>query len=114
MEITLKKDQLAEPTPERLSQMQSMGMSTGNLGIQKIYIYLSQQLTAGQADELRALGVTVYPDSWIPPVGNHPAGFILADMPVGNLDALAAKDYIVMLDTAEKLLQPQSDLPKGS
>ena len=31
---------------------------------------------------------------------------------MNKLDQLAAKDYIIRLDTAEKQLQPQSDHPK--
>ena len=106
-QVALKQQQLASPTEERLGQMKSMGMRTEDLHSQRIYIYLPQQLTATQADELRALGITLYLDSWIPPVGNHPTGFILADMPVDKLNALASKDYIVKLDTAERKLELQ-------
>ena len=107
-QVALRQQQLASPTTERLAQMQLMGMRTENIGSQRIYIYLSQQPTATQADELRALGITLYLDSWIPPVGNHPMGFLLADMPVGKLNALAAKDYVLKLDTAETKMEPQS------
>ncbi len=107
LQIDLRQQELASPTAERLTQMQSMGMRTEDIGMQRIYIYLAQQLTTTQAGELRALGITLYMDSWIPPVGNHPTGFLLADMPVSKLDALAAKDYIVKLDTAETKVEPQ-------
>jgi hypothetical protein len=60
---------------------------------------------------LTGLGITIYPDSWIPPLANHPNGFVLADMPVDKLDALAAKDYVIKLDTAEQQLQPQNFSP---
>lgn len=107
-QVALRQQQLASPTAERLAQMQAMGMRTENLGVQRIFIYLSQPLNAQQTDELHALGITPYSDSWIPPVGNHPTGFILADMPVASLDALAAKDYVIKLDTAETKAEPQS------
>ena len=110
LQISLRKEQLASPTPERLAQMQAQGMNTAILGVQRIYLYVQQQLSPAQTSELQALGITVYLDSWIPPVGNNPNGFYLADLPVDKLDALAAKDYVVRLDTAEKSLQPQSDL----
>jgi hypothetical protein len=32
-------------------------------------------------------------------------------MPVDKLDALAAKDYVIKLDTAEQQLQPQNFSP---
>ena len=111
IQASLRKAQLASPTPERLAQMQSQGMNVSNLSIQRIYIYLKQPLTPSQTSELQSLGITVYLDSWIPPVGNNPEGFYLADVPVVKLDTLAAKDYVVRLDTAEKQLRPQSANP---
>jgi hypothetical protein len=108
LQIALRKQQLASPTQERLNQMQSMGMQTGNISMQRIYIYLAQQLTAGQQNELASIGITIYANSWIPPVANHPNGFILADMPVDKLDALIAKNYVISLDTAETRSEPQS------
>jgi hypothetical protein len=107
-QVSLRQQQLAHPTANRLAQMQSMGMQTKNVGIQTIYIYLSQQLSATQTVELNELGITLYQDSWIPPTGNHPTGFILADMPVDKLDMLAAKNYVIKLDTAETKAVPQS------
>ena len=110
-QVSLRRDQLASPTPERLAQMQGEGMNLANLSIQKVFIYLHQQLTASQAGELRETGITVYTESWIPPVGNNPDGFYLADMPLDKLEALAGKAYVTRLDTAEKRLQFQSDKP---
>lgn len=110
-QIDLRKKQLASPTPQRLAQIRSMGMYTTDIGIQRIYIYLKQQLTQAQITELQALGVNVYLNSWIPPAGNNPDGYYLSDLPVDKLDALAAKDYIIKLDTAERQLNPQPDKP---
>ena len=102
--------QQVRPTAEELGMMKAMGMRTENLGIQRIFIYLAQEPTADQIDELEAMGITPYPDSWIPPVGEYPTGFIVADMPINRLDELSAKDYVVRLDTAEQILEPQNDL----
>jgi len=108
LQIDLKEKQLAAPTPERLEQMKAMGMRTENLGMQRIFIHLAQEPTAQQIDELKAMGITPYSDSWIPAVGGHPTGFIVADMPVDKLDELAGKDYVVRLDTAEQVSEPQA------
>ena len=81
---------------------------------EKVFLYFTQKPTAVQLNELTAQGVTVYPDSWIPPVANHPTGFILADMPVDKLDVLAAKNYIVNLDTAEETATPQNDQARAA
>ena len=107
LQIDLREKQLAAPTAERLEQMKAMGMRTKNLGVQRIFIHLAQEPTAGQIDELEAMGITPYPDSWIPAAGGHPTGFMVADMPIEKLDELEGKDYVVRLDTAEQLLEPQ-------
>ena len=106
MQVDLRKEQIAEPTAERLRQMQALGIRTEDLASQRIFIHLSQELTQSQLEELQDLGITVYVDSWIPPVGVHPTGYILADMPVDKLYDLAARDYVIRLNTAEQLLQP--------
>jgi hypothetical protein len=115
LQVSLRKEQLTTPTQERLAQMRAQGMNVSNIGIQRIYIYLNQQLTPAHDSELRSMGITLYPNSWIPPAVNHPTGFMLADMPVDQMNALAAKDYVVRLDTAEVQSQPQQDmLPETS
>jgi len=106
-QIELRQQQIAEPTAERLEQMKAMGMNVDNLNIQRIFIYLSEPLTQPQIEELEALGLSLYLDSWIPPVGSHPQGFIIADMPIDKLAEVASKDYVVRLDSAERLAHPQ-------
>jgi len=102
--------QQTPPTADELSMMEATGMRTENLGMQRVFIHLAQEPTAQQLDELEAMGITPYPDSWIPPVGGHPTGFLVADMPLDKLDELAGKNYVVQLDTTEQVLEPQNDL----
>jgi len=106
LQIELRQQQIANPTPERLQQMKNMGMNVDNLDIQRIFIYLAQPITPAQAQELQATGITLYPDSWIPPTDEHREGFLVADMPIDKLDELAARDYILRLDSAEKVAKP--------
>ncbi len=107
-QIELRQQQIAEPTAERLEQMKAMGMRVDDLGIQRIFIHLTKELNSSQVEQLEAIGITLYLGSWIPPVGAHPTGFILADMPIDRLEALAEKNYVVKLDTAERVLEPQN------
>lgn len=106
-QIKLREEQIAEPTPDRLEMMKELGMMVDNLEIQRIFIHLTKELNSSQIAELEAMGIILYLDSWIPPVGAHPTGFIIADMPIDKLEALAEKDYVVRLDTAERLLEPK-------
>jgi len=109
LQIGLREKQLAAPTADRLEQMKAMGMRIENLGMQRIFIHLAHEPTPSQIDELQAMGITPYPDSWIPAAAGHPAGFLIADMPIDKLDELAGKDYVVRLDTAEQVLEPQAE-----
>jgi hypothetical protein len=112
LQINLRKEQIVSPTPDRLAQIKALGMNVANIGIQKIYIYVNQQLTPAQVNRLQTMNVTVYMDSWIPPVGNHPTGYYLAEIPVDKLTILVAEEYVVRLDTAETESEPQLMLPQ--
>ena len=107
-QVNLRKEQIATPTVERLELMKNMGMMVDNLAMQRLFIHLSKELITPQTEELEALGIILYLDSWIPPTGGHPTGFIIADMPVDTLETLAGKAYIVRLETAEQMLEPHS------
>jgi len=106
LQINLRRQQLGDPTPERLEQMQAIGMNTEDLGMQRIFIHLDQEPTAEQLDELEAIGITPYPESWIPSAAGPSAGFLAADMPIDKFEELAGKAYIIQLDTAEQALEP--------
>ena len=106
MQINLRQQQLAYPTPERLEQMQAMGMRIEDLEMQRVFIRLTQEPTAEQIDELEAMGIIPYPDSWIPSAEGPSAGFLVADMPIDKLDEMAGKAYIIQIDSAEQALEP--------
>jgi hypothetical protein len=106
LQINLRRQQLADPTPERLEQMQAMGMKMEDLEVQRIFIHLVNEPTAEQLGELEAMGIIPYPDSWIPSAGGPSAGFMVADMPIDKLDELMNKVYITQLDTAEQQSEP--------
>jgi len=105
-QVNLRIDQMADPTAERLEVMRNMGMQLVNLGQQRIFIYLNQEPDASQTNEIEQMNIVLYLDSWIPPVGSHTTGYLLADMPVDVLEELAGKEYIIRLDTAEHILEP--------
>lgn len=106
MQINLRRQQLANPSPERLEQMQALGMRVEDLEVQRVFVHFDQEPTAEQIDELEALGITPYPDSWIPSAEGPSGGFLVADMPVEKLNELAGKVYIIQIDSAEQPLEP--------
>ena len=113
-QVNLRKAQIADPTSDRLEMMQNLGMRVDNLEIHRIFIHLRQELNISRIDELGSMGIILYLDSWIPPVGAHPTGYIIADMPIDKLGELADRDYVVKLDTAERELEPQNGIKPQS
>ena len=109
MQVDLREAQIAAPTADRLERMQSMGIRTEDLTSQRIFIDFEHEPTQSQLAELQDLGITVYVDSWLPRVVAPPTGFMLADMPIDKLYDLAARDYVIRLNTAEQLLQPYAE-----
>jgi len=105
-QVELRREQITTPDAERLEQMQDMGLLTENLTRQRIFVYVREPLSTAQAEDLITLGVNVHKDSWIPAVGDHPLGFFIAEIPVDILEELAARDYVVRLDTAERQALP--------
>ena len=101
---------LAEGQIDMLQAMQESGAIVTPLNQQRIFIHTTENLSQAQVEELEAMGLTLYPNSWIPPVKDHPTGFILADMPVDKLNELSGKNYVIRLDTAERVLEPQNYL----
>lgn len=92
---------------QQASQPQDMlspalkNIAPAEAAIQKVFLHFARHPTPAQLDDLRSLGIAVYPDSWIPPVGNRPTGFIYAEMPVSRLPDLVARDYLLTLSNAE-------------
>jgi len=111
MQVQLRKSNIEQPRPERLSAMQGMGMKTAadKMDQQRVFIHAKRKLSASKIASLEKIGVIVYEDSWIPPLGNHPTGYVIATMPVDRLYDLAAKSYVVRLETAERMLMPKND-----
>jgi len=108
IQVNLKKEQIKNPNDERLNLIKEMGMRLDNLENQLIFIHLERKLNEAQVTELQNIGLILHMDSWIPPAGAHLTGYIIADMPVDALDELVEREYIIKLDTAERVLEPQA------
>ena len=108
--VELKQEQMSQPDNGRLAQMEDLGLRTESLSQQLVFVHFDQHPDSGQVDELQAMGITLYKDSWIPPLDGHPDGFMVAQVPVDKVYALANNRYVTYLNTAEKTYQPMNNL----
>jgi Tol biopolymer transport system component/subtilisin family serine protease len=117
LHIKIKQSQDSESS---LTAMKPLGVDqqsadeTTSIDTERVFLHFTQPPSQDQKSDLSSLGVTVFPDSWIPPVNNFKTGFVLADMPVDKLGSLAAKSYIVGLDTAEQTLSLLNDQARAA
>lgn len=111
LQMQLRNSYREQPTSERLSAMQKMGMKTAEAEMDKqlVYIHARKKLSAAKVASLKKIGVVVFENSWIPPLENHPTGYVIASVPVSRLYDLAAKTCVVRIDTAEQVFLPKND-----
>lgn len=108
-QVQLRKSYVKQSTPERLSAMKKMGMKTEEIDKHLVYVHAEKKLSVSEIKSLKKMGVSVYEDSWMPPLKNHPTGFVIASMPINRLYELAKKSFVVRLETAEKKLELKND-----
>ena len=109
LQIQLRKSYRDQPTSERIKAMQRMGIKTAEIDKQLVYIHLKRKLSPSRIASLKEIGVIVYEDSWVPPLENHPTGYIIASMPIDRLYDVARKSFVTRLETAEQVLLPKND-----
>ncbi len=95
--------------PDEVLLPQLAGRSVQEASQQKVFLHSAARLSPSQLADLQSLGAAVYPDSWIPPVGNHPTGFVYAEAPVGRILDVAAKEYVSFVETAEVEIKAQNN-----
>lgn len=105
------RDDTDEPSQAGfLNLFQEHIIDPGNLESQQVFVHFKHEPSPEQITELESMGLAVYPETWVPPVGSHPTGFMMADMPLESLEALSSREYIARLETAERRLEPHNDL----
>ena len=109
LQIQIRKSYREQPTTQRFNAMRNMGMRTPETDTQLVYLHVKRKLSASKIKSLKKIGIIAYEDSWIPPLKNHPTGYVIASMPVDRLYILAKKPFVVRLDTAERAVLPKND-----
>ena len=100
IQIQLRNSYIEQPTSERMNAMKKMGMKTVEIDTHLVYIHLKRKLNVSNISSLKKIGITVFEDSWVPPLENHPTGYVIAGMPVNRLYDLARKTFVIRLETA--------------
>ncbi len=109
IQVALKRAQMSHPDPTRLRQMEALGLRTDDLSRQLVFVHFGRRPDGRQARDMESMGIALYQDTWIPPVGDHTDGLMTARVPVDRVYDLARKPYVTLLNTAEEAYQPMND-----
>ncbi|MBK7631226.1 MAG: S8 family peptidase [Ignavibacteriales bacterium] len=58
---------------------------------------------------LENAGAELFPESWIPPLENHPYGFMIAKVPVDKVNILLSENFVIKVGSAETMLEPNNN-----
>ncbi len=76
---------------------------------QKVFLHFRSYPRTSELGLLKRMAVKLYEDTWIPPLPNHPTGFMIADMKVTRALDVAKQDFIVRMSSAEKFCHPHNN-----
>lgn len=100
-----------DPRLRMRSRAAELGTKSGQdaVGLQRTFVHFAQRPSADQVRRLEALGATVYEESWIPPLANHPTGFLIVDLPTSRVLDAAAEASVARITSAEEGRGPATD-----
>jgi subtilisin family serine protease len=79
-----------------------------------LFIYLSEKPTFSQINILEQNGIKILSETWIPPLQNHPYGFVLAKVPLDKVNTLLSNNFIIKIGSAENEFVPNNNLGTAS
>jgi len=75
----------------------------------KVFLFFPELPNESQIRSLQVSGVTAYPYTWVPPVGAHKTGFMLALAPANGIRNILALGLVSRVTAAYRRLQPHND-----
>lgn len=83
---------------------------TGTNSDKQLILYFNEFPSDDQIAKLEAEGVKVYPESWTPPVGNHPMGFLIATTSSEGIVKAAEQSFVKKIDLNKTMDMPMTNL----
>ena len=71
-----------------------------------VFVHMEDEVSRDRIEELQQLGLTLDPESWLPPVDPHPTGFYGGEAQVSQIVQIASLSDIVKLTSAEIQVSP--------
>ena len=83
-QIAAKNDYVKSPTSAKFKALKEMGLQEARNQI--VFLHSKRKPSKSQLKYLTGLGMKIFADSWVPPVGNHPTGYMTAKIPINKIN----------------------------
>ena len=77
-------------------------------------LYFEEKPSFDKIQILENSGIKVYPNTWIPPLENHPLGFLIAKVPIDKVDTLLSNSFVLKISSAETVFEPNTNTADNS
>ncbi len=84
-------------------------LSIDNPGYSIVIIYFDKYPSTEQLDALKQLEIKYYPETWTPPLENHPYGFMIAMIPIEKFVDALSLPFVLKMDTGERQSYPMNN-----
>lgn len=74
----------------------------------EVFVHMEKEVNQSRIKELEELGLILYPQSWIPPLGAHTTGYYIGQAKIADIVQLAKLSDIVRITSAERELSPNA------
>ncbi|MGE5365565.1 MAG: S8 family serine peptidase [Bacteroidota bacterium] len=75
----------------------------------RVFIYFTDLPAQTEITELEKSGIKCFPSTFTPPVGNHPMGYMLAEVPSGQMIQLLSYPFVQKVASAGKESYPDNN-----
>jgi subtilisin family serine protease len=86
----------------RNAEKTSDHLKSANVFVNSVIIYFDSYPSTEQIQELENLGVSLYFNTWTPPLENHPFGFMVASIPMNNIQKIIELSSVKKIDSGER------------
>lgn len=110
----LYKVALVQPAPKGAylgkldALVQFLSQYRENSSVLHVFVHVPQRLSLSRIDELRGWGVTIRPETWLPPVAPNSSGFYTGELIAGSVVQIAMQQDVLQVTSAEEEINPAS------
>lgn len=99
----------SDPTEANISNLTRFNLEVDPDPVLRVFIYSDFQPGSENIIPIKDNCERIYPESWIPPVANHPWGFILADVRYQNIQPILKTGQVRRMAAAYRIFEPLND-----